>query len=84
MYGLRQNYIPRTSSGDNNLESRQARVMSIVWSVPDFLDLHPYKGPSKYLELFWSYGIYIEICEKINKNTYISKNAFFTKKLGTI
>ena len=57
--------------------------MPLVRSVPDHLDLHPYKGPSKYLEWFWSYGIYTEICEKINIKKYLSqKKCIFHQKNG--
>ena len=51
--------------------------MSLVCSVPGQLDLHPYKGPSKYLEQFWSYGLNTEICGKKIEKIPISK------KLGT-
>ena len=52
--------------------------MPLVFSVADHLHLCPYKSPSKYLELFWSYGIHTEICEKINIKKYLfQKNAFF-------
>ena len=48
--------------------------MPLVCSVPNHLDLHPYKGPSKYL------GIYTEICEKKKKkNTYLQKLHFSPK-----
>ena len=54
--------------------------MPLVYGVPDHLDLHPYKGISKYLEYYWSYVIYTKNCEKINIKEYLSpKNVFFTK-----
>ena len=56
--------------------------MPLVCSVPDHLDLHPYKDPSKYLKWFWSYGIYTEICEKKNKKIPISKKCIFHKEIG--
>ena len=54
--------------------------MPLVCSVPDHPDLHPYKGPSKYLELFWSYGIYTEICGKKKLKKYLSQKRHFSPK----
>ena len=56
--------------------------MPLVCRVPDHLDLHPYKGLSKYLEQFWSYGIYTEICEKKYKKIPIYKKSIFHQNIG--
>ena len=50
--------------------------MPLVCSVPDYLDLHLYKGPSKYLEEF---GV-LEYTQKfVKKNTFLKKMHFSPK-----
>ena len=52
--------------------------MPLVCSVPDHLDLHPYKGPSKYLES--EVMEYTQIFVK--KKIPISKKCIFHEKIG--